>query len=101
MFLNVIVKRKFSYQQCVKIEEFNQLNFDILNPSTILRLHKSSSYMVYIIKDIADYLSKQTTDGTFFVTIQYAISDNDALNKRVSVLHDYINNVTLDNYVIR
>lgn len=88
--MNIIVKKRFSYRQCMTIEEFNQDNYDLLNPSAILRLHKSSSYMVYIVKDLADYLSKKTSKGDYMVAIQYAINDNLQLNKRVSALKEYL-----------
>ena len=74
----------------IKLDEFNQVYFETLNPSQLLRLHKSSSYMAYIIKDLAEYLCRKTTNGTYFILIQEAINNNKELNKRLSVLHDYI-----------
>ncbi len=90
LFLKIIVKIKFSYQQCWKVDEFNTFHFDLLNPPAILRLHKSTSYMVYIVKDLADFITKKTSNGTFYVSIQYATNDNVSLNKRVNALTKYI-----------
>jgi hypothetical protein len=58
----------------------------VLVSSELLKLHRSVSYMTFILKEIYEYTIAKAQDGTPLYTLRNAKNDLITLNEKLSIL---------------
>jgi len=91
-YLNTIGKTiNISTNQHEKLTKILADNPKLLNSSELLKINRCVSYMTFMVKEILDYASQKTSDGTYVVAIRDAKLRLNKLIEKVEKLKAQVN----------
>lgn len=92
LFLNYISKNTdFTDKQYEEMIKIIHENPKILSSSDLLKLSRSVSYMTFILKELYEFSSQKTNDGTSLFSLRKAKKELNGLNEKLSILKSYFN----------
>ena len=86
LFLNLIVKTKFSEYQCNKVDRKFGNDKNSISPYRMMQLNKSVCFLSYIVSEIADSITVKNNKGTFKVLINNIKYENQEIGAKIQKL---------------